>query len=131
MEKHKWYQKRGDGPRRRTQPYNIELKKRILSDYLSGKLSFTQLSFRYGVPKATISNWYRVCKGNPANIVYIDGMEKKGPRPKDDSDKISSRESDLKKALELEKIKNEALELLIKKAEEHFNISIKKKFDTK
>jgi len=139
MEKHKWFKKRGTGLRRNTQPHDLEIKRKVVKEYVAGGISYSQLSKKYGIGKSSIIRWVQLCEGIEQNIKYISAS------PNDiqvldtsltfmGTRESSSQESEiaaLKKALEREKLKNEALEAMIDLAEEEFKLPVRKKSYTK
>ena len=59
-------QRRGKGKRKGTEPYDLELKTKIIEKYLEGYVSFAMLSRQYRIHPGVISRWIRVIKnGRP------------------------------------------------------------------
>ncbi len=54
--------RRGNGPRKGTEPYDVKLKAKIIKRYLQGDVSFKMLSWKYKIHPGVISRWLRVIK---------------------------------------------------------------------
>ena len=52
-------QRRSKGKRKGTEPYDLELKAKIIEKYLEGDVSFAMLSRRYKMHPGVISRWIR------------------------------------------------------------------------
>ena len=95
-------------------------KSQIISEYLSGTASYSELGIKYGIKWRTIQTWvrsFRLSQG-ASNNIETDASS---------SDKLSS----LKKQLEQSQLKNQLLEEMLRLSEEYTGIDIRKKFGTK
>ena len=54
--------RRGNGPRKGTEPYDVKLKAKIIKRYLQGDVSFKMFSWKYKIHPGVISRWLRVIK---------------------------------------------------------------------
>jgi transposase-like protein len=94
-------------------------KQQIVSEYLTGELSFKALGEKYGVKDRTIQTWVRSFRKHSAGTEPID----KKSNPLD----IKQLQKQLKQA----QLKNELLEEMLRLSEEQTGIDFRKKFGTK
>lgn len=95
-------------------------KQQIISEYMSGKESYQTLEKRYGVKARTIQTWVRA-------------FRKHHPEAQSKPTVSSSLEQlrALEKQLDHIKLKNELLEEMLRLAEQHTGIDIRKKYGTR
>lgn len=92
-------------------------KGQIISEYLSGDLTFIQLEQKYNVPSRTIQTWVRAFRlNNPTSTA---------------SSKNSEDVKKLKMQLENLQLKNELLEEMLRLSEEQTGLDLRKKFGPK
>src|ERR1700722_3761728 len=91
-------------------------KHQIITEYLTSDQSFDSLGEKHGVPGRTIQTWVRAYRKNNPEVFPLSGKED---------------EKEVKKQLEREKLKNELLEEMLRLAEEHTGIDLRKKFGAK
>jgi transposase-like protein len=91
-------------------------KHQLITEYLTSDQTFESLGAKHGVPGRTIQTWVRSYRKSHPEIfpVLAKGDEK-----------------ELKKQLEQEKLKNDLLEEMLRLAEEHTGIDLRKKFGAK
>lgn len=53
---------KGKGVRKKTEPYDLKLKSKIIERYLQGDVSFAMLSKQYKIHPGVMSRWVRVIK---------------------------------------------------------------------
>ena len=95
-------------------------KQQIISEYLSGKESFLTLEKRYGIKARTIQTWVRA-------------FRKHHPAAADKRSDVNSpgQLAALQKQLEHTQLKNELLEEMLRLAEQHTGVDIRKKYGTR
>jgi transposase-like protein len=94
-------------------------RQQIISEYLSSDQTYESLSEKHGVNGRTIQSWVRCYKLN--NPAVID------PRVHVEAKSVKALTKELDQAL----IKNELLEEMLRLAEEHTKIDLRKKFGAK
>lgn len=107
----------------------IELKERIIAEYLSTGLSFRKLGIKYGINFRNIHRWVMQYQGRMKKPSI-----KKTVKPKQNSVEPAPLPTDVKELqAELRKAKllNEVLTEVINIAEEELGLPIRKKFGTK
>ena len=95
-----------------------ENRQQIISEYLSGDLTFEQLGQKYGVPARTIQSWVRSYRKRTGEV----------------SAGASQNKADialLKKQLEDAQLKNELLEEMLRLAGQQTGIDFRKKYGTR
>jgi len=120
------------------QIYDESFKRRVVMEFLQGKLSKIELRRKYKIGgKSAILTWmrqfgYSNCNGWPKRIKFRVGSidTPMTPRDKDKLD-LEKENRELKRKLEDEKLRSEAYLRIIEKAEEELKISLKKKFSSK
>lgn len=111
---------------KKNQFYSDAFKRAVVQRALSGEMSKTELSRLYGIKgHSTISKWIRKLQSEPSNAFL-----KKG-KTTPDSLSAHKRIAELEEALRAEQLRSEAYKKMIELAEEKFQISIEKKFDSK
>jgi transposase-like protein len=120
--------RKGKGKRKGTEPYNLELKTKIIEKYLEGDVSFAMLSRQYKIHPGVISRWIRVIKnGRPAikrnKISKFTGMAQQQT-----IEQLREQVKQLNRQLEDERIKAELYKKMIEIAERDLGIPIEKKY---
>ena len=94
----------------------------IITEYLTGNLSYRQLGKKYGINNKTIHHWVMKHEGRtPVKKKVEDSAEPS----------ISSDIKELQEQLRKAKLENKLLNAIIDIAEEQLNIDIRKKSGTK
>lgn len=120
--------------RKTTQPYNVELKAKIINEYLKGEKSFRMLSKQYGINPGVISRWVRVVRfGRPISdkkikITKFTAMSKKIEKT---AEELREQNKLLRKQLEEEKLKTLIYQKVIEIAERDYKLDITKKYAAK
>lgn len=120
--------------RKTTQPYNVELKAKIINEYLKGEKSFRMLSKKYGINPGVISRWVRVVRfGRPISdkkikITKFTVMSKKIEKT---AEELREQNKLLRKQLEEEKLKTLIYQKVIEIAERDYKLDITKKYAAK
>jgi hypothetical protein len=125
--------------------YSTAFKKMVIEEYLATRCSKMSLLKKYGIPfKSAIQKWMRTL-GYPdpyASEFQIDRkatferqtyncMPSKSSTDSSDPKMLQKKIAELEKALEDEKLRSEAYQRMIEKAERELNIVIRKKPFTK
>jgi transposase-like protein len=116
----------------------MELKDKIIQEYLTTGCGYRKLAARYGISRATICNWVLVYQGthnlSPTDLQqkhYIGPMENKKKNKKsnisDNEVALLQKVASLEKELKHQELRAEVLDTLITVAEKQLNISIRKK----
>lgn len=101
--------------------FEPDFKTKVVLDYLSGKRDQRSVALQYGVSQTSLCFWIKSYLSNKEK--FMAKKPKKGsPLPPEQQELAL-----LKKQLEDEKLKNIALQEMIKIAEKQFNIPIQKK----
>jgi transposase-like protein len=95
-------------------------KQQIISEYLSGKESYLTLEKRYGIKARTIQTWVRAFRKH--HPVVVDKLSDPG---------TPTQLAALQKQLEHTQLKNELLEEMLRLAEQHTGVDIRKKYGTR
>lgn len=116
------------GVRKKTEPYDLKLKSKIIERYLQGDVSFAMLSKQYKIHPGVMSRWVRVIKkGRPAvesvKISKFTGMSKE-PTTAQLLEEIRC----LKRDLEEERLRAGLYKKMIEIAERDLGIPIEKKY---
>jgi transposase-like protein len=120
--------------RKRTEPYDVKLKYRIIKEYLKGDKSYAMLGKQYTINPGIISRWVRIARhGQPAKpklqkITKFTGMKKRLDKTKED---LQEENRLLKKQLDKEQLKTLILEKTIEIAKRDYNIDLLKKFEAR
>ena len=124
-------QRRGRGKRKGTEPYDLELKTKIIEKYLEGDVSFAMLSRQYKIHPGVISRWIRVIKhGRPA-IIRSKISKFTGMAHQQTIEQLQEQIRQLNRQLEDERIKAELYKKMIEIAERDLGIPIEKKYGAK
>jgi len=112
---------------RKKRIYSEEFKKRLVSDFESGKYSVGQLEKLHGVRNPLIYNWiYKFSNFNEHGSRVIEMNKSSKAKLKDLQDKIT----DLERTVGQKQIKIDFLEKMIDIAKEELDIDLKKNFNT-
>jgi transposase-like protein len=115
----------------------MDLKSQIIYEYLTQQVGYRQLENKYGIAKSIICRWV-VDYQDIHNLPRADKQQKyyfrpmKGPKTKatreqQDPDSLQEKIAALEKQLKLERLRADALDMMINVAEKQLNISIRKK----
>lgn len=123
--------RRGSGPRKGTEPYDVKLKAKIIKKYLQGDVSFKMLSRQYKIHPGVLSRWLRVIKnGRPVlkqkKITKFTGMSKQKTLQE-----LLEENKKLKRELEDERIRAGLYKKMIEIAERDLGIPVEKKYEAK
>ena len=123
--------------------YSISFRKKVIEEYLSGEESQCQIFRRYELKsRSTLARWmkelgYRNIK---SEVIRKPTFELKTQRfmpskssseSSEDPEKLQKRIEELERQLQDEKLRTEAYQRMIEKAEKDLNITIRKKPFTK
>jgi transposase len=119
---------KGKGLRKKTEPYDLKLKSKIIERYLQGDISFEMLSKQYKIHPGVMSRWVRVIKkGRPVvqskKISKFTGMSKEQTTAQ-----LLEEIRCLKRALEDERLRAGLYKKMIEIAERDLGIPIEKKY---
>lgn len=127
----KFYEKRGRGKRKNTQPYPLAWKLQIISEYKAGNISFVSLGKKHDLNPGLINYWVRKYEGrlkaDKFPIILRKFKAVKPAQPENEDQQVKALKQQLEEAL----LRNKALEAMIAIAEEEFKINIRKKSGTK
>ncbi len=94
----------------------------IITEYLSGSLSYRQLGKKHGINNKTIHHW----------VMKHEGRSPIKKKVEDSSDPLISKDiKELQEQLRKARLENKLLNAIIDIAEEQLNIDIRKKSGTK
>jgi transposase-like protein len=109
----------------------MDKKERIIQEYLLSQSSYRQLEKKYKVSRGTINQWVLEYQGIAnsyskyrTGVVYIAAVKKKASNKK-------QLEQELKKQLQWQTMRADALDKMIDIAEEQLKVPIRKKSGTK
>ncbi len=112
-------------------------KEEIIQEYLTTGAGFRQLAEKYGISRTTICKWVAIHQGihnlppTENQNRYSRSSMSSSPDKKDQNDatlkELKQQIETLKKQLEWEKLRSEALDTMISIAEKQLDISIRKK----
>ena len=123
--------------------YSISFRKKVIEEYLSGEESQRQISRRYELKsRSTLARWmkelgYRNIKSEVIRKPTFDVKtpsfmpSKSSSESSEDPEKLQKRIEELERQLQDEKLRTEAYQRMIEKAEKDLNITIRKKPFTK
>jgi transposase-like protein len=120
--------------RKGTEPYDLRLKSRIITEYLKGDKSFAMLGRQYKLNAGIISRWVRIArqgrppKAKPGKITKFTGMKKEINKT---LEQLQQENRALKKRLEDEELKNLVLEKVLEIGKRDYNIDLRKKYEAK
>jgi transposase-like protein len=120
--------RRSSGLRKKTEPYDVKLKAKIIKAYLKGDMSFGMLSKKYKINPGVISRWVRIIKnGRPViqlkKITKFTGMAKQKT-----IEQLQEENKRLQRELEDEKTRAGLYKTMIEIAERDLGIPIEKKY---
>ena len=123
--------RKSKGKRKGTEPYDLELKTKIIEKYLEGDTSFAMLSRQYRIHPGVISRWIRVIKNGrplikPGKISKFTGMAQQQT-----IEQLRDQIKKLNRQLEDEQIKAALYKKMIEIAERDLGIPIEKKYGAK
>ena len=119
--------------RKGTEPYDVALKVKVITQYLKGDKSFAMLGKEYRINPGILSRWVRVAKyGQPVRekekkLSKFTGMSKKIKLPED----LFAEVKVLRKQLEEEKLKTLIYKKIIEIAERDYKLDIVKKYEVR
>ena len=112
----------------------MELKEKIIQEYLNTGCGYRKLQEKYGVSRATICNWVQVYQGIhnlPKTSLqqkhYISPMQRKQKETHANEAALLDKIASLERQLKHQELRAEVLDKLIDVAEKQLNISIRKK----
>ncbi len=116
----------------------MDLKEQIILEYLEQGCGYRKLQAKYGIGRTTICKWVQIYQGvnhlprtNKQEKHYIRDMkdpdQKRAPKKEITQDDLLKKIATLEKQLEWEKLRADALDIMINVAEEKLNIPIRKK----
>ena len=119
------------------QHYTEDYRLRMLSEYYDSGMSVSAFANQHGIDLATFLRWKKTHVSTkdllPLQLELTE--EEMANRSKEDYKKeiaeLKKRNRDLEKALEFSRLETMARDLMIDKAEEYFDISIRKKSGAK
>lgn len=108
--------------------YSDEIKKSIVDEVLSGVLNKEEARRKYGIKgNSAVLNWIRKFEGNKSCM-----NAKKNPlRTGKSTEELEAENARLKQELDIEQLRNRALNVMIDLAEKQFKIPIRKKSGAK
>ena len=123
---------------RKYQVYSEEFKLSVIRDYYSSGMSKNACAMKYGIGgKGQLLDWLRKYE-KAENVVPLQAEpddEDMANRSKDDYKKeiaeLRKRNRELEKALEFSRLETLSRDMMIDKAEEYFDIAIRKKSGAK
>lgn len=120
--------RKGKGPRKGTEPYDLKLKSKIIKQYLKGDASFAMLSRQYKIHPGVISRWVRIIKnGRPVlkqkKISKFTGMSEQRT-----FQQLLEENRKLKRQLADEQLRAELYKKMVEIAERDLGIPIEKKY---
>lgn len=112
----------------------MDIKDKVIQEYLSTGCGYRKLQEKYGIGRATICNWVQVYQGIygiPKTTLqqkhYISPMKKKEKQADANQAALLEKIASLERQLKHEELRSEVLDKLIDVAEKQLNISIRKK----
>ena len=105
--------------------YSDEFKKGIVDEVLKGKLSKEEARRKYGIKgSSAVLNWIRKFEGNKSTSM---NPKKNQVRSGKSIEELEAENARLKQELDVEQLRNRALNVMIDIAENQFKIPIRKK----
>jgi transposase len=112
----------------------MELKDKVIQEYLSTGCGYRKLQEKYGVSRTTICNWVQVYQGihgirktSLQQKHYISPMKRKQKEADANQAALLEKIALLERQLQHEELRGVVLDKLIDVAEKQLNISIRKK----
>lgn len=117
--------------------HSLELKEQLVAQYLQGNQTLKQVAGPYGIHPALLCQWVKKSAAKPNSTTCAEPSQAQGSKnPKREAQKtyqspnkqeVESEIEVLQKALQQERLKNEALHALLDAAEEATGRPIRKK----
>ena len=119
--------------------YSVSFRRKVIEEYLSGDETQRQISNRHGLKsRSTLDRWmkelgYSNIKSEVLRKPIFEPKTQSCMAPKtssdssDDAEKLKKRIEELERQLQDEKLRTEAYQRIIEKAEKELNITIRKK----
>jgi transposase-like protein len=123
--------RRCDGPRKATEPYDLRLKSRIIKKYLQGDVSFQMLSRQYHIHPGVMSRWIRVIKNGRPEVKQKKITKFTGMSHDKRLQELLQENKKLQRELEDERIRAGLYKKMIEIAERDLGIPIEKKYGAK
>jgi transposase-like protein len=120
--------------RRGTEPYDLKLKAKIITEYLKGDKSYAMLGRQYKINPGILSRWVRIARnGQPVKakrekITKFTGMKEKLDKTLEE---LKQENLALQKQLEEEQLETAILEKTIEIAKRDYNIDLLKKYGSR
>lgn len=112
---------------RKQRKYSIEFKKRIVSDFESGKFSVQQLEKLHGIGNPIIYRWiYKFSTFNEKGFRVVEMKDSSNKKMKE----LEAQIKELERAVGRKQIKIDYLEKMMDIVKEELDIDIKKNFGT-
>ena len=112
----------------------MEIKDKVIEEYLSRGGGYRKLEKKYGVSRTTICNWVQVYQGihglaktNVQQKHYISPMKRKEKQADANQAALLEKIASLERQLKDEELRSVVLDKLIDVAEKQLNISIREK----
>jgi transposase-like protein len=120
--------RRGEGSRKSTEPYDLKLKTRIIKKYLQGDVSFKMLSRQYNIHPGVMSRWVRVIKTGRPELKQKKISKFTGMSEDKRLQELLQQNKKLQRELEDERIRAGLYKKMIEIAERDLGIPIEKKY---
>lgn len=112
---------------RRRRRYSVEFKRQIVSEYERGKMTVYELEKFYDISNVTIYSWvYKYSNYNKKSIQVVEHKNSQVHRLKE----LEAKVQQLERIVGQKQMNIEYLEKMIELAKEHYDIDIKKNFNT-
>ncbi len=108
--------------------YSDEFKESVVKEVLTGVLSKEEARWKYGIKgSSAVLNWIRKFEGNKSSMNAKKDLEKTVKS----NEELEAENARLKQELDIEQLRNRALNVMIDLAEKQFKIPIRKKSGAK
>jgi transposase len=111
------------GQKGRKCKYDIALKRKVVSDYMNGNQSTTQLGQYYNIPHQSISRW---AKQFSSELVEETNIQSMTEQEQEEMTNLQKQLKSLQDKLEYEQMKNFALETMVDLAKSELGIDLRK-----
>ena len=112
---------------RRKRVYSEDFKLKVVNFYESGQRTVLEMVREYDLCEATIYSWiYRYSEYNKKSVQVVEMKDSQQHKIKE----LEQRVRELEQAVGRKQISNTYLEKMIELAKEHYDIDIKKNYDT-
>jgi transposase-like protein len=109
--------------------YSDEFKKSVVDEVLKGVLSKEEARYKYGIKgSSAVLNWIRKFEGNKFQSM---NPKAKATKSSKSIEELEAENARLKQELDIEQLRNRALNVMIDIAENQFKIPIRKKSGAK